>query len=129
MLVSSDLSPLKPGLYEKPVIPIPDNYIMSVQQVEKQLLKLKTRKAAGPDNIPSWLLKDFADVLAGPIASILNASIAQACVSALWKSADVVPLLKVNPPSKLEKDLPVALTPILATLLEFFACGWLDDMW
>ena len=29
--VSSDPSPLKPGLYEKPAIPTPDNYIISVQ--------------------------------------------------------------------------------------------------
>jgi hypothetical protein len=29
------------------------------------LAGVKTNKAAGPDGIPPWILKDFAEILAG----------------------------------------------------------------
>ena len=41
------------------------------------LLKLSIldpSKASGPDQIPSWLLKDNGDILAVPVADILNSS-------------------------------------------------------
>ena len=44
---------------------VPDKYIISIDTVEKQLAKLKTKKAAGPDRIPSWILRDFSHILAG----------------------------------------------------------------
>ena len=68
-------------------------------------------------------------MLAGPIASIYNSSIAQATVPTIWKSADIVPLPKVNPPTEIENHLrPIALTPILAKIMEGFVCGWLEEL-
>ena len=40
--------------------------------VYKKLLKLNPKKAHGPDGIPSWLLKENADLLAGPVSDIIN---------------------------------------------------------
>ena len=108
---------------------IPDKYIISVQEVQRNLQQIKTKKAIGPDYLPNWLLKDFANVLAAPITSIFNASLAQSSVPSIWKSADVVPLPKVNPPKLVEKDLrPIALTPVLAKTLEGFVCKWIDEL-
>ena len=42
--------------------------------VFQNLLKLNPKKSHGPDGIPSWLLKENADLLAGPLAAILNCS-------------------------------------------------------
>ena len=46
---------------------VPDKYIISVDEVEKQLARLKPRKATGPDEIPAWVLRDFAPFLSGPL--------------------------------------------------------------
>ena len=75
--VSSDLpKPNKDILpVRDPSIPIPAEYIIPLVEVEKQLSKLDTAKAPGPDNVPTWVLKDFAGFLAGPVCSIFNASI------------------------------------------------------
>ena len=108
---------------------IPDKYIISVSEVQDKLLKINTKKAVGPDYLPNWVLKDFADILAGPVASIFNASLSQATVPGIWKSADVIPLPKVKPPTQVEKHLrPIALTPILAKMLEGFVCKWMEDL-
>ena len=34
--------------------------IITIAGVTKQLTSLKTNKACGPDNIPSWFLKEYA---------------------------------------------------------------------
>ncbi|EDO48746.1 predicted protein [Nematostella vectensis] len=73
----------------------------------KKLLALHPNKASGPDQIPSWLLKDNADLLAAPIAYILNSSFRE---SRLPKQS---PVMDVN------KHLrPISLTPILSKVAE-----------
>ena len=57
--------------------------------VFQNLLKLNPKKAHGPDGIPSWLLKENADLLAGPIAAILNCSYRKCTLPPVWKKADV----------------------------------------
>ena len=47
---------------------------VSVERVQKAVNGLNKHKACGPDEIPYWLLTDFSDILAQPIASIINAS-------------------------------------------------------
>jgi len=82
-----------------------------------------------PDYLPNWLIKDFALFLAEPLASIFNASVSQASIPSVWKSADVVALPKVRPPSNPQKDLrPIALTPTLSKVLESFVCEWIDQL-
>ena len=48
--------------------------VVSVDSVRKKLSKLNLCKANGPDSIPGWLLKEHADILAGPVSDILNYS-------------------------------------------------------
>lgn len=108
---------------------IPDKYIISVETVEKQLSRLNVKKAPGPDMIPTWILRDFAPILAGPIAAIWNSSIREGCLHQTWRSAFVAPLAKKTPPQKVEKDVrPVSLTPILCKELETHVVKWLWDI-
>ena len=54
---------------------VPSKYVIPVEKVEKQLRKLDTSKAPGPDCVPSWVLKEFSELLAGPVAAIYNSSL------------------------------------------------------
>ena len=56
--------------------PLPAAFTLSVEETEAALLKIKTGKATGPDNIPPWIPKDFAHILSCPIAAIYNSSLA-----------------------------------------------------
>ena len=63
-------------------VPLPSNFSHSiVRNIETpitvtrgsiylKLSKLNPKKAQGPDGIPSWLLKENADLLAGPITTL-----------------------------------------------------------
>ena len=60
--VTNSIQPLL-ELHEKEVnttVPNRMKYYISAQDVCKKLSNLKRGKAAGPDNMPSWVLKDFA---------------------------------------------------------------------
>lgn len=58
----------------------------------KKLAVLNPTKAHGPDAILRWLLKENADLLAGPICDILNDFYHEGRLPSVWKEADIVPV-------------------------------------
>ena len=87
------------------------------------------KKATGPENIPTWVLRDFGQVLAGPVACLWNSSIREGKISNVWKSAYVSPLPKVTPALEVRKDLrPISLTPLLPKGLESHVVKWLWEI-
>ena len=116
--VSAHLTPLTAE--SKPQIEtVPDEYIITVEAVDKCLMATNTRKAPGPDGIPNWVLADLAAVLSGPICAIFNSSLREGKLPQIWKSANVTPVPKVKLPSSIESDVrPISLTPVLAKHLE-----------
>ena len=72
--------------------------------VTRKLKAVSTSRAGGPDSLPNWTLKEYADILAPPIADILNTF--QKCrVPRVGKLADVLPLPKVPTICDFIKDL------------------------
>ena len=82
-------------------------------------MKLNRSKAHGPDGIAGWVLKENADLLAAPIADILNSSYREGRLPPSWKEADVVPVPKQRHVQDINKLLrPISLTPILSKIAE-----------
>ena len=75
----------------------------------------------GTDGIPGWILKENPDILAEPIADMINKSYSETHLPLLWKSADVVPILKEKPVRDVNRHLrPISLTPIVSKVAEDF---------
>ena len=92
------------------------------------LRKVKTNKASGPDNVPAWILKNHANIPAGPLTAIFNGSLREGIIPDTWKSANVIPLPKVNPPNTIEKDVrPISLTPIASKTLESIILNMVNE--
>ena len=84
-------------------------------------MALNTNKVSRPDSIPSWVLTENADLLAAPVADILNSSFLEHHLPTLWKKADITPLPKTSPVIDVNKHLrPISLTPILSKVREEF---------
>ena len=127
--VSNDLTPLSAQDTTDCTLQVPAEYIISVQEVERRLSHININKSTGPDEIPNWLLRDFASILANPITAIYNSSIREGYIPQIWKSADVSALPKKKPPRAIESDLrPISLTPILSKELEYFPSKWLWNL-
>ncbi|XP_035699606.1 uncharacterized protein LOC118432183 [Branchiostoma floridae] len=85
----------------------------------KALLKgINPSKASGPDNLPTWMLKHYAEDFAPVITHLFNTSYEQGIIPSVWKAANVVPIPKFKGATKPSDMRPVSLLPVLAKLLE-----------
>lgn len=83
------------------------------------LRHLNKYKSPGPDNIPNWLLKEYAELLADPITDILNASFKEQKVPITRRTANITPIPKVKLVTNLKNELrPISLTPCLSKMAE-----------
>ena len=83
------------------------------------LRHLNKYKSPGPDNIPNWLLKEYAELLADPITDILNTSFKEQRVPITWRTANITPIPKVRLVTNLKNELrPISLTPCLSKMAE-----------
>ena len=98
---------------------------------DKQLKKLETRKAAGPDDISLMLLKEAADGIAAAITLLFQASIDQGSTPSTWRKALVVPIFKKGSNSDARIYRPIFLTSVVcihcehnlhSTILTHLAC-------
>jgi len=54
---------------------IADDYTIFPETVLAKLERIKIDKSPGPDELPNWLLPDYAPWLCGPLCAIFNASV------------------------------------------------------
>ncbi|KAM9414192.1 uncharacterized protein ACWYII_025639 isoform 1-T1 [Salvelinus alpinus] len=87
-------------------------------EVSKTFKRVNPRKAAGPDGIPSRVLRACADQLAGVFTDIFNQSLAQSAVPTCFKRATIVPVPKKAKVTELNDYRPVALTSVIMKCFE-----------
>ena len=78
-------------------------------------------KAAGPDGIPSHVLRACADQMAGVFTDTFNQSISQSAVHTCFKRATIVPVPKKAKVTELNDSRPVALTSVIMKYFERLA--------
>ena len=86
--------------------------------VLKQLKSLKINKAAGPDDLHPRVLKELADVLAGPLTTLFQTSLDKGVVPLEWKTALVSPIYKKGEKYIPANYRPVSLTCVLSKVME-----------
>ena len=93
--------------------------LMTELSTFKKLLALNPAKAQGPDAVSGWILKENADLLAGPVCDIINSSYQEKRLPSSWKDADIVPVPKQKPIIDVNKHLrPTSLTSIISKIAE-----------
>lgn len=103
----------------------PTPLCLTVDQVRRELRKTKARKATGPDNISSRLLRECADQLCEVVLSLFNLSLRLEKVPVLWRTSCLVPVPKVSHPKEPNHYRPVALTSHLMKAMERIILGYL----
>ena len=107
---------------------LPDEYVIDLTTTLQALRKVKTNKATGPDNVPAWIIKNHANILAGALTAIFYSSLREGLIPETWKSAIVIPVPKVNSPNTIEKDVrPISLTPITSKTLESIILNMVNE--
>ena len=100
--------------------PFPEmpNIQIAVPGIEKLLSKLKPKKASGPDNLPSRVLKDFAAEIAPALTCIMQRSLNTGTLPEDWRCANITPVFKKGDRTMASNYRPVSLTAICSKLLE-----------
>ena len=83
----STFEPLPKDYEPQPNDPPAVPYAVSFNSVFTKLLSLNPRKISGPDGIPSWLIKENADLLVGPITDIINFSFSEGMSPSIMESS------------------------------------------
>ncbi|KAI8491831.1 hypothetical protein Bbelb_302040 [Branchiostoma belcheri] len=95
---------------------------VTAQEVHKILSRLPDGKAPGYDGIDNKLLRICSDIIAQPLAYIVNLSFAKGTFPAKWKHAKVIPLLKdSSKPLSGQNSRPVSLLPTCGKVCEIIA--------
>ena len=76
------------------------------------------RTATGPDEIPFWIWKDYADVFAPVITTIWNDSLRNSEWPTSWREANIQPLPKVETPIEYSHFRGINITPVIARIFK-----------
>ena len=75
------------------------------------------RTSPGPDGLPCWLWKEYANYLAPILTYVLHLSLHDQCVPSLWKLANIRPIME-STLSDCSQLRPISLTNIIMRLFE-----------
>jgi len=118
--VAGDLEPLRPEFLTQLTDDYSSRFIIELTEVETRLSNIDIYKAPGSEHLPSWILRDFAPLIAEPLAAIFNGSIRQGkSLIIICKCAVVIP---AHPPRSISSDIRPTL---IESWLRFSSLVWL----
>jgi len=86
--------------------------------VLRQLSKLDSAKATGPDNIAARVIKQCAPEIAEPLANLFTLSFSRSRLPSQWKDANVIPVFKKGERSCPSNYRPISLLCIVSKVME-----------
>ena len=116
-----EMSPLE---YLK--IPLCNSFFIfptTAEEIETEITKLKSSKAAGPFSIPVIILKILKTVISKPLEVLFNASFETGIVPDSFKLANVIPVYKKGSQTSLSNYRPISLLSVFDKLLEKLMCN------
>ena len=98
--------------------PSMDSILFNAKGVHKQLSRLNSRKATGPDNISTAILRLAADELAPVLTRLYQFSHDQGTVPQDWRDAHIVPVFKKGERHQPSNYRTVSLTSVVSKIME-----------
>jgi hypothetical protein len=91
---------------------------IEVDDVKKQIKKLKTSKSPGPDGLHPRALKESCEEIAEALAIIFKKSMEEGVVPDHWKIAEVTAIFKKGSAAEVGNYRPVSLTSVVCKMME-----------
>ena len=100
---------------------------ISMKDMEKALLSLKTCKSPGPDEIHPRILKELAHELSLPLKILFDKTVSSGHLPHKWKEAEVRPIYKKGSKTDPGNYRPVSLTSVVCKVFEGFVRNKIYD--
>ncbi|QQP41706.1 Uncharacterized protein FKW44_016166 [Caligus rogercresseyi] len=127
---SSSPLPASPPLSSWPKLSAPFSFSFAgAGKIARVVKGMKATEALGVDGIPVSVLKKGIEVLAGPIAHLVNRSLASGTVPTALKMSNVLPVFKGKGKSATDPASyrPICILPALSKVLETIVKSDLED--
>ena len=93
-------------------------YPITPDKIIKLINSFSNNKSAGPDSLPTPILKNCADVLSFPISYLVNLSFTTGEFPNLCKIAKVIPLFKKGDSLACSNYIPISLLSTFSKIFE-----------
>ena len=90
----------------------------SIKDIRDILMKLKRKKAAGCDDIPTSLIADGANEIAGPLSKLINRCIKMAIFPSAEKCSKITPVYKSGERTIMDNYRPISVLPVISKVFE-----------
>ena len=91
---------------------------ISLEEVKAVVDKLKANKAAGPDGICPWMIKNGGDALLQSLLVIFQACWDQARIPNAWRKARIQPLMKHSASRRADELRPISLLSVVSKMYD-----------
>ena len=88
------------------------------EEIELEIIKLKSSKATGPFSVPVNILKLMKGIICKPLEILFNSSLLTGVFPNCFKIARVIPLHKKGSTMHYNNYRPISLLPIFSKILE-----------
>ena len=95
-----------------------DDMQLSLNEIESLLQKCVDSNAMGPDEIPSFVLRNASNILAPLVVELFTRILNDRTWPDVWKMSHVTPLHKTGPKSSVENYRPISILCKLSLILE-----------
>ena len=92
------------------------------------MIRAKKPNSLVPGDLPTKLVKTFADILAGPVTDIFNHISLTSVYPKQWKVEHQIPIPKVTPPASEDDLRNISKTPFFSKVYESFIADWLLEI-
>ena len=91
---------------------------VTLSDIENELQKLNTKKSSTLNNIPTNILKSYADLCSGTLHNIFNESLNNGCFPDELKLADITPIFKKGDATNEKNYRPISVLPVVSKVFE-----------
>lgn len=102
----------------KPFSFLPSRLTIELNDVEENLLSLRTTKSHGPDGVSAQLIFNIRTQLKYPLLFLFNLSLAEGIFPSIWKTSQVTPIYKSGDPGSVFNYRPISGLPLIGKLFE-----------
>ena len=88
------------------------------EEVGKIIRSLPSNKTPGLDKVTARVLKDSLPMTLSAITNLVNTSFSSSTFAQVWKSAEVIPILKSGDSDEPSNTRPISLLPIMSKVCE-----------
>jgi len=90
----------------------------SIKDIKDILMKLKRKKAPGCDDIPTSLIVDGANEIAGPLSKLINRCMEMAIFPSTEKCSKITPVYKSGERTIMDNYRPISVLPVISKVFE-----------